>query len=157
MTGKVPRAPGYTVLTAPQAAARAQQIAALAVPTRGGADQGERPDPRGRGQGRPGLRRALRLRHRATGDRWTADDGPGTSSPPTARGSPQGWQVSVGFTNFTRVLTDPHISGHFIGTLLWNFVFAIGSVRGTFALGMAVALALHHAAACGAPASTGSR
>ncbi|MFD2353119.1 hypothetical protein ACFSTC_33275 [Nonomuraea ferruginea] len=37
VTGKVLRAPGVTVLTAPQAAARGEEIAALTVPTDGGA------------------------------------------------------------------------------------------------------------------------
>jgi arabinogalactan oligomer/maltooligosaccharide transport system permease protein len=55
----------------------------------------------------------------------------------------QGWKVSVGFSNFTRVVTDQDISGPFLRTLIWNFVFAIGSTGGTFLLGMFVAVALH--------------
>jgi arabinogalactan oligomer/maltooligosaccharide transport system permease protein len=55
-----------------------------------------------------------------------------------------GWRVYVGFENFTSVLTSEAIRGPFIRVLIWNFVFAIGSVLLTFALGLALALALNH-------------
>ncbi|MBT2232642.1 ABC transporter permease subunit [Nonomuraea sp. NEAU-A123] len=143
VTGKVLRAPGFTVLTAPQAAARAQQIAALAVPTRGGLIKAN------------GLSRAVEGRAalvydarcdcvQGEGDRWTADEGQGYFVNAKGAHLAQGWQVNVGFANFARVLTNPTISGYFIGVFGWNVVFALASVASTFALGMAVALALHH-------------
>jgi arabinogalactan oligomer/maltooligosaccharide transport system permease protein len=55
----------------------------------------------------------------------------------------QGWKVGVGLHNFTRVVTDPAISGPFLRTLLWNFGFAVASVSVTFVLGLLCALALH--------------
>ncbi|MER6951546.1 ABC transporter permease subunit [Nonomuraea sp. NPDC000554] len=143
VTGKVLRAPGFTVLTAPEAAARAQQISALAVPTSGGLIKAN------------GLSRAVEGRAalgydagcdcvQGDGDRWTADEGQGYFVNAQGAHLAQGWQVNVGFENFARALTDPTISGYFLGVLGWNMVFALASVATTFALGMAVALALHH-------------
>ncbi|MGI5291668.1 ABC transporter permease subunit [Nonomuraea polychroma] len=143
VTGKVLRAPGLTVLKAPEAAARARQISALAVPTQGGVIKAN------------GLSRAVEGRAtlvydaacdcvRGNGDTWTADEDQGYFVNAKGEHLAQGWQVGVGLDNFARVLTDPTISGYFVGVLGWNVVFALGSVLGTFALGMSVALALHH-------------
>jgi arabinogalactan oligomer / maltooligosaccharide transport system permease protein len=143
VTGKVLKAPGLTVLKAPEAAARAQEISALAVPTDGGVIKAN------------GLSRAVEGRAalvydaacdcvRGNGDIWTADEDQGYFVNAKGEHLAQGWQVGVGFGNFARVLTDPTISGYFAGVLGWNLVFALGSVLGQFALGMAVALALHH-------------
>lgn len=51
-----------------------------------------------------------------------------------------GWRVGVGFDNFTAMFTDSRLSGPFLSILAWTFVFAIGSVATTFALGMALAV-----------------
>src|SRR5690606_21767065 len=143
VTGKVLRAPGVTVLTAPEAAARADEIAALAVPTDAGAIKAS------------GLSRAFEGRAalayeegcdclRGEGGPWRADESRGYFVNAAGDRLAQGWQVNVGFDNFARVLTNPTISGYFLGVFAWNSVFALASVAGTFALGMAVALALHH-------------
>jgi arabinogalactan oligomer/maltooligosaccharide transport system permease protein len=143
ITGKVLAAPGLTVLKAPQAAARAQEIAALAVPTAGGLIKAN------------GLSRAVEGRAalvydagcdcvKGDGGRWTADEGQGYFVDARGDHLAQGWQVNVGFDNFARVLTNPTISRYFMGVLGWNLVFALASVASTFVLGMAVALALHH-------------
>lgn len=55
-----------------------------------------------------------------------------------------GWRVYIGFSNFTDVLTNEAIRGPFFRVFVWNFVFAIGSVFFTFALGLALALVLNH-------------
>jgi arabinogalactan oligomer/maltooligosaccharide transport system permease protein len=78
------------------------------------------------------------------GGRWTADEGQGYFVDARGDHLAQGWQVSVGFDNFARVLTNPTISRYFMGVLGWNLAFALASVASTFVLGMAVALALHH-------------
>ncbi|MGN9839863.1 ABC transporter permease subunit [Nonomuraea sp. H19] len=143
VTGKVLKAPGVTVLKAPEAAARGSQISALAVPTDGGVIKAN------------GLSRAVEGRAtlvydaacdcvRGDGGTWTADESQGYFVNAKGEHLAQGWQVGVGFDNFARVLTDPTISGYFMGVLGWNMVFALGSVFGQFALGMSVALALHH-------------
>ncbi|MFG3439566.1 ABC transporter permease subunit [Nonomuraea sp. NPDC047897] len=143
ITGKVVRAPGFTVLTAPESAARAREIEALSVPTPGGLIKAN------------GLSRAVEGRAALTydaacdcvkgeGDTWTADETQGYFVNARGEHLAQGWQVNVGLDNFTRVLTNPTISGYFFGVFAWNLAFAVGSVVTTFALGMAVALALHH-------------
>ena len=51
-----------------------------------------------------------------------------------------GWQVAVGWDNFTHALTESSILGPLLRVIAWTFVFATLSVLGTFALGMATAL-----------------
>ncbi|MFI9591895.1 ABC transporter permease subunit [Nonomuraea sp. NPDC052265] len=143
LTGKVVSAPGVTVLKAPEAAARGQEISAMSVPTPGGAIKAN------------GLSRAVEGRAalvhdaacdcvKGNGDTWTADEAQGYFVNAKGEHLAQGWQANVGLDNFARVLTNPTISGYFVGVLGWNLVFALVSVAGTFGLGMAVALALHH-------------
>lgn len=55
-----------------------------------------------------------------------------------------GWQVFVGFDNFTRLVTSEAIRGPFFRVLIWNYVFAIGSVFLTFVVGLGLALSLNH-------------
>ncbi len=142
--GKVTAADGYTVLNIGQASARSQEITEFVVPTAGGAI-------RSAGLSRAYEGRAIRaydadcdcVRDAETGKTWTADADQGSFVAADGDRLAQGWQVNVGLRNFARVLTDPNISGPFLGTLIWNFAFAIGSTGGTFALGLLCALALH--------------
>ena len=53
-----------------------------------------------------------------------------------------GWQVGVGFSNYTKLFTDPTIRTRFLPILAWNFFFAIGTTLLNFALGLALALVL---------------
>jgi arabinogalactan oligomer/maltooligosaccharide transport system permease protein len=55
-----------------------------------------------------------------------------------------GWQVLVGFDNYTRAFTTDAIRGPFLRVLVWNYVFAISSVILTFAVGLGLAVALNH-------------
>ncbi|MGK5518588.1 ABC transporter permease subunit [Micromonospora sp. URMC 107] len=142
--GKVTAADGYTVLNFGQASARSQEITDLVVPTSGGA-------LRSAGLSRAYEGKAIRsydagcdcITDAETGRTWTADEETGAFVAADGERLAQGWKVTVGLENFSRVLTDPAISGPFFGTLLWNFAFAIGSTGGTFILGMFIALALH--------------
>ncbi|RKN28407.1 ABC transporter permease subunit [Micromonospora musae] len=142
--GKVTAADGYTVLNFGQASARSQEITDLVVPTAGGA-------LRSSGLSRAYEGKAVRaydaacdcVRDSETGRTWTADESTGSFVADDGERLAQGWKVGVGLRNFTRVLTDPNISGPFLGTLVWNFAFAVGSTGGTFMLGTFVALALH--------------
>ena len=143
-TGRVTAASGYTVLTAGQASLRSAEITALAVPTAGGAI-------RSSGLSRAYEGRAGRaydegcdcIRDTTTGRTWTADDSVGAFVDTRGERLAQGWKVTIGFSNFTRVLTDPAIAGPFLRTLVWNFGFAIASTGGTFVLGLLLAMALH--------------
>ncbi|MEH1166607.1 ABC transporter permease subunit [Micromonospora sp. CPCC 205539] len=142
--GRVTAADGYTVLNIGQASARSKEITDLVVPTAGGA-------VRASGLTRAYEGKAVRayaadcdcVRDTETGQTWTADEETGTFVAADGERLAQGWKVNVGLSNFTRVLTDENISGPFLGTLLWNFAFAIGSTGGTFVLGLLIALALH--------------
>jgi arabinogalactan oligomer/maltooligosaccharide transport system permease protein len=143
-TGRVTAASGYTVLNAGQASVRSADITALAVPTPGGAI-------RSSGLSRAYEGRAGRVyeascdcvRDTTTGRTWTADESAGAFVAANGDRLAQGWKVNVGFGNFTRVLTDPAVSGPFLRTLVWNFAFAIASTGGTFVLGLLLAVALH--------------
>ena len=55
-----------------------------------------------------------------------------------------GWVAFVGAKNYTRVLTNPLIREPFLRVFIWNVVFAALSVGLTFALGLLLALSLHH-------------
>jgi ABC-type sugar transport system permease subunit len=55
-----------------------------------------------------------------------------------------GWVAFVGFRNYAKVFTSALIRGPFVRVFAWNFVFAFLSVATTFALGLMLALALHH-------------
>ena len=53
-----------------------------------------------------------------------------------------GWQEVIGFDNYEEVLTNERIREPFVRVLIWNVVFAFGSVLLNFALGLGLALAL---------------
>nr|WP_286303185.1 ABC transporter permease subunit [Microbacterium suwonense] len=62
---------------------------------------------------------------------FTADDG--------AQLLP-GWQITVGFDNFIRAVTDGSIRGPLISVTVWTFAFALISVASTFFLGLLLAI-----------------
>nr|WP_236202898.1 ABC transporter permease subunit [Actinoplanes lichenicola] len=142
--GRVTAADGFTVLTVGQASVRSAEITALAVPTAGGAI-------RSSGLSRAYEGRAGRaydegcdcIRDTTTGRTWTADETVGAFVDGNGERLAQGWKVGVGFSNFTRVLSEPAIAGPFLRTLVWNLAFAIASTGGTFVLGLLLAMALH--------------
>ncbi|GLZ80317.1 sugar ABC transporter permease [Actinorhabdospora filicis] len=144
LSGKITEADGYTVLTTAQAAGRSADITALAVPVDGGGIRSN------------GLTKAYQgvasraydascdcVREPATGKTWTADGDTGYFTAADGEVLPQGWRVSVGLENYTRVITDERVRGPFLSVLWWNFLFAFASVLVTFALGLGCALALH--------------
>ncbi len=51
-----------------------------------------------------------------------------------------GYRVPIGWNNFERIVNNPALRGPFVQVFIWTFVFAIGSVFLTFALGLALAL-----------------
>jgi len=65
----------------------------------------------------------------------------------TAEGGKQllpGWQITVGFDNFLRAVTDASIRGPLISVTIWTFVFALISVASTFFLGLLLALVFNN-------------
>ena len=142
--GRVTAAAGYTVLTGGQASARSREITDLAVPTPGGAirSQGLSRAYEGRA-GRAYAEQCDCIRDATSGRTWTADDKAGAFVAADGERLAQGWRVGVGPANFTRLVTDPAVSGPFARTLIWNLIFALASTGGTFVLGLGCALALH--------------
>ncbi len=142
--GRVTAADGYTVLNAGQASLRSREITALTVPTAGGAIRSTGLSRAYEGKaGRAYDESCDCIRDTTTGRTWVADEGLGAFVAADGERLAQGWKVSVGFDNFTRVLTEPAISGPFLRTLGWNVAFAVASTGGTFVLGLFCAIALH--------------
>jgi arabinogalactan oligomer / maltooligosaccharide transport system permease protein len=65
--------------------------------------------------------------------RFTAEDG---------RTLNNGFRVTVGFSNYQRVLTSPELRGPFLRVFVWTFVFATLSVVFSFVVGLGLALTL---------------
>jgi arabinogalactan oligomer / maltooligosaccharide transport system permease protein len=141
--GKVTAARGYTILAIGQASARSTEITSLSVPTASGAI-------RSNGLSRAYEGQATRrydeqcdcITDTTTNHVWTASGRDGSFVDSEGERLPQGWRVNVGFRNFATVLTNPTVAKPFLGTFVWNLAFALGSVFVTFALGVAIALAL---------------
>ena len=70
---------------------------------------------------------------------YSADPGQGLFVAEDGSALQPGWRVFVGTENFTKMFTDSRLSGPFFSILAWTFVFAIGSVATTFALGLFLA------------------
>ncbi|RXZ50173.1 ABC transporter permease subunit [Agromyces binzhouensis] len=51
-----------------------------------------------------------------------------------------GWQITVGFDNFVRAVTDTRLAGPLVYVTLWTFAFALISVATTFFLGLFLAI-----------------
>jgi len=143
--GNILQAPGYTILSIGQAGAREADLADFSVPTDKGAIVNA------------GLTRAFEgapqqaydqgcdcIKNAETGQTWTADGSNGFFVDSGGDNLAQGWQVNVGFRNFSDVLTNPAISKYFVRVLVWNLAFAVLSVGLTFALGLLVAIILNN-------------
>lgn len=78
----------------------------------------------------------------ATGTQYRGVDGRFVSE--AGESLEPGWRVFVGLDNFTRIATSEAIRGPFLRVLIWNYLFAVASVVITFAVGLALALALNH-------------
>lgn len=141
---KVTAVDGYTILNIGQAAARANEMSQISVPTSQGAIKSQ------------GLSRAVEgqavrtydagcdcVKDRTTNQTWKADGGRGYFVAEDGSHLDQGWQVPVGLGNYIRPFQDPVLQANFLGMLGWNFAFALISVFGTFALGLLMALALN--------------
>ncbi|MBF0815958.1 ABC transporter permease subunit [Microbacterium paludicola] len=56
-----------------------------------------------------------------------------------------GWQITVGFDNFIRAVTDQRLAGPLFYVTLWTFAFALLSVATTFFLGLFLAITFNNA------------
>lgn len=145
ITGKVVRAPGWTILTGIQVNARAALLRTFAVPVDGGFIKSV-----GLSQAFVG-RQTLRydaatetMTDTRTGLTYRPKDATFVAADGSGRALPIGWETGVGLHNFSAVVTDPGLRGPFLRVLAWTVAFALLSVLTTFALGLGLALALDH-------------
>ena len=76
-----------------------------------------------------------------TGEKYPADQTVGNFvSETSGEALNPGWRVSVGFSNYTSLLTDPTIRARFLPITGWTFFFAIGTTFLNFAVGLLLAL-----------------
>lgn len=146
---KAVSAPGWTSLQFAQVLQRQDEVTALAVPYSEDPNDGAIRTP----DGSSGYRYTSSLAYdeaagtltdtqsgtvyRDTGvGAFTADDG--TQLLP-------GWQITVGFDNFIRAVTDQRLAGPLVYVTLWTFAFALISVASTFFLGLFLAITFNNA------------
>jgi len=142
-------APGWTSLQFAEVLQRQSEVSELAVPYSDDPNDGAIRTP----DGSNGYRYTSSLEYdeaagtltdtesgkvyRDTGvGAFTADDG--TQLLP-------GWQITVGFDNFVRAVTDQRLAGPLVYVTLWTFAFALISVASTFFLGLFLAIAFNNA------------
>ncbi|MCD0450497.1 ABC transporter permease subunit [Actinocorallia sp. API 0066] len=141
--GRVVEAPGVRVLTAAEAATRGRELTRIVVPVPGGGIRSQ------------GLTRAYQgtagSRYDAScdcvvsdGRRYHADEGEGRFVAADGTALDQGWKVGVGLANLTAVFTDSRLGADVVGVFAWNLGYAVAVVVVSAALGIALALALHH-------------
>jgi arabinogalactan oligomer/maltooligosaccharide transport system permease protein len=54
-----------------------------------------------------------------------------------------GWRVTIGFSNYSSLLTDSTLRSRFLPITIWTFVFAIATTFLNFALGLTLAIVLN--------------
>jgi arabinogalactan oligomer/maltooligosaccharide transport system permease protein len=141
---KITAADGYTVLNFSQSSLRPDDVEKLVVPTADGAIRANGLSRAYDGKAVSHYDKACDcVKNDDTGQVWTANNKDGLFVASNGDRLPQGWKVNVGLRNLADVLTDSRIAGHFLSTLAWNLAFAMLSVFTTFALGVAIALALN--------------
>ena len=141
-SGKITKAPGYTILNARQVNARSEDLTEFAVPTTDGG-----------GIKAVGLSEAFEgratvsydeasdtLTDSSTGKRYVARNAQWVPEDGDGEAFPQGWKENVGLKNFQTVLTNETIRAGFFKIFVWNVAFSVISVLSTFFLGMLLAL-----------------
>ncbi|WP_426188433.1 ABC transporter permease subunit [Microbacterium sp. TWP3-1-2b2] len=73
-----------------------------------------------------------------------SDDGTGAFTAADGEQLLPGWQITVGFDNFVRAITDSSIRGPLISVTIWTFAFALISVATTFFLGLLLAIVFNN-------------
>ena len=80
------------------------------------------------------------LTNTETGVVYTANNQKGVFEDSEGKQLSPGWRVFVGASNYTAMFKDSGLVKPFVSSLVWSFVFAIGSVLTTFAFGLILAL-----------------
>jgi len=135
---------GYNSLNFSQIVANQQEIAAMAVPLSDDPNDGSLRTP----DGSSAYVYLSKLVYDEQADTMTDtrtgtvydDIGTGAFTAEDGTELLPGWQIFVGFDNFTRAFTEESIRGPFFSVLAWTFVFAFLSVATTFVLGLFLAI-----------------
>ena len=131
-TGKITKAPGFTILNAKEANQRSKDLAAFAVPVGNGAGI-KSVGISAAFEGQPTMvydKNADTLTDTTTKIVYTPKDAYFTS--PDGKRLATGWKENVGFKNFSTLLTNETIRAGFFKIFIWNVAFAALSVMSTF-------------------------
>jgi arabinogalactan oligomer/maltooligosaccharide transport system permease protein len=140
---------GWTSLQFADVLARTDEITALAVPYSDDPNDGAIRTP----DGSSGYRYVSTLEYDAAAGTMTdvttgtvyTDTGEGAFTAPDGEQLLPGWQITIGFDNFVRAVTDPRLAGPLVYVTAWTFVFALVSVASTFFLGLFLAIVFNDA------------
>lgn len=146
--GKAVSVSGWTTLAFADVIARSSEIEKLSVPFSDDPNDGAIRTP----DGRSGYLYVSSLDYDAAAGTMTdtksgavyRDIGEGAFTADDGTQLLPGWQITVGFDNFLRAVTDASIRGPLISVTVWTFVFALISVASTFFLGLLLALVFNN-------------
>ncbi|MDR2996768.1 MAG: ABC transporter permease subunit [Microbacterium sp.] len=146
--GKAVAVDGWTTLSFAQVIQRSSEIEKLSVPFSDDPNDGAIRTP----DGQNGYLYVSTLVYDAGADTMTdtrtgavySDTGVGAFTAESGDQLMPGWQITVGFDNFVRAITDASIRGPLISVTIWTFVFALISVASTFFLGLLLALVFNN-------------
>jgi arabinogalactan oligomer/maltooligosaccharide transport system permease protein len=141
---KAVSADGWTSLTFADVLARTDEITELAVPFSDDPNDGALRTP----DGSSAYQYVSTLEYDAAAGTMTdvttgtvySDIGTGAFTSADGDELLPGWQITVGFDNFVRAVTDPRLAQPLVYVTLWTFAFALISVASTFFLGLFLAI-----------------
>ncbi|HET6672406.1 MAG TPA: ABC transporter permease subunit [Agromyces sp.] len=141
---KAVAAEGWTTLQFADVLARTDEITELAVPFSDDPNDGAIRTP----DGSSGYLYVSNLEYDAAAGTMTdattgtvySDVGTGAFTSPDGEELLPGWQITVGFDNFVRAVTDVRLAQPLVYVTLWTFAFALISVASTFFLGLFLAI-----------------
>ncbi|MDT0158358.1 ABC transporter permease subunit [Microbacterium sp. ARD32] len=139
---------GWTSLSFADVISRSDEVEKLSIPFSDDPNDGTIRTP----DGRSGYRYVSTLEYDTAAGTMTdtktgtvyRDAGVGAFTAENGEQLLPGWQITVGFDNFLRAVTDASIRGPLISVTIWTFVFALISVASTFFLGLLLALVFNN-------------
>ncbi|WP_353815956.1 ABC transporter permease subunit [Agromyces sp. SYSU T00266] len=142
--GKAVAVDGWTTLQFSDVIARTNEITELAVPFSDDPNDGAIRTP----DGSNGYLYTSNLEYDEAAGTMTdlstgtvySDTGTGAFTAEDGTEILPGWQITVGFDNFVRAVTDTRLAGPLVYVTLWTFAFALISVATTFFLGLFLAI-----------------
>ncbi|GAA1055473.1 sugar ABC transporter permease [Agromyces luteolus] len=142
--GKAVAVDGWTTLQFSDVIARTNEITELAVPFSDDPNDGAIRTP----DGSSGYLYTSNLEYDEAAGTMTdlttgtvySDTGTGAFTAEDGTEILPGWQITVGFDNFVRAVTDTRLAGPLVYVTLWTFAFALISVATTFFLGLFLAI-----------------